>query len=383
MSTGRLWPCEWEDYTDWVSGVTVRRLTNHFGHSNHLYFTNPGWYDEDRRLLFGSDRDNRVNLFSIELATGEITQVTDFDSRPNRPQPAVQTATVNPTRGEVYLFNGPVLTAVDLVTFETRELWAAPEGYRRSMTNCTADGRYVCLGIYEDIPARLGIEPGRFSYAGFPETWAAHPESRIYAVDTDSGAARVLWREQTWIGHVNTSPTRPELITFCHEGPWDKVDNRIWGMDITTGKPWMIRPREDEKERVGHEYWFTDGLHLGYHGNRPDGTAFLGTIRYDNTERVEADFSHWTGHLHSNDAALIAGDGGEVIRLWKRTGSAYDGPRVLAVHKSSMVIQRVHPHPRFTPDGTAVLFTSDRTGYGNLYLAPVPDFEALPPAKDE
>ena len=391
MTAGQTWPAEWETYEDWVSGARVRRLTNHKGHSHHLYFTNPGWYDDGRRLLFGSDRDNRTNLFSIELATGEITQVTDFDSTPGRPQPRVQTTTVNPTRAEAYLWHGPVLTAIDLTTFETRPLWEGPNGFRQSMINCTADGQYVCAGVFEDVTARLGIEPGRFSYAGFPETFEAHPDSRIYKIATDGSGADLVWQEQCWIGHVNTSPTQPTILTFCHEGPWDRVDNRIWGLDITDGTPWMIRAREHETERVGHEYWYADGVRIGYHGVHPDGTAFLGRIRYDNSERVEADFSHWTGHIHSNDEACIAGDGGEVIRLWQWTGSTYEGPRVLAVHKSSMVIQQVHPHPRFTPDGpqneaagggAQVLFTSDRTGYGNLYLADVPAFERLPMADE-
>ncbi len=29
--------------------------------------------------------------------------------------------------------------------------------------------------------------------------------------------------------------------------------------------------------------------------------------------------------------------------------------------------QHTHPHPRFSPDGSRVLFTSDRTGYAQLY----------------
>lgn len=38
----------------------------------------------------------------------------------------------------------------------------------------------------------------------------------------------------------------------------------------------------------------------------------------------------------------------------------------------------LHVHPRLSPDGKQVLFTSDMSGYGNLYLVDVPDFESLP-----
>ena len=37
-----------------------------------------------------------------------------------------------------------------------------------------------------------------------------------------------------------------------------------------------------------------------------------------------------------------------------------------------------HPHPRLTPDGRHVLYTSDVSGYANLYLAPVGEVDDLP-----
>jgi oligogalacturonide lyase len=43
-----------------------------------------------------------------------------------------------------------------------------------------------------------------------------------------------------------------------------------------------------------------------------------------------------------------------------------------------MHIQKVHVHPRFNAAGTHVLFTSDVSGYGNLYLVEMPAFAALP-----
>jgi oligogalacturonide lyase len=377
MSRGRVWPSEWREYTDSVSGVRVRQLTNYKGHSHHLYFTNPGWYDGGRRLLFGSDRENRTNLFGIDLETGEITQLTDLEPVDPPRETQFLSACVNPRRDEAYFWYDRQLIALDLQSLDMRALWEMPEGFMRSMINCTADGRYVCAGIFEDLSDRFRIDYLR-GYVGFRETWEAHPLSRIVRVATDGSGAEVVWEERSWIGHVNTSPTQPNLITFCHEGPWDKVDNRIWGLNLETGEAWMIRPRRDG-ESVGHEYWHADGIHIGYHGRWPDGRKFFGMIRYDNSDNVEVDFPHETGHIHSNDFSLIVGDGGRVVRLWKRKGEGFDGPRVLCEHRSSFHIQQVHVHPRFTPDGRQVLFTSDVSGYGNLYLVQVPEeFESLP-----
>ncbi|MBM4047283.1 MAG: oligogalacturonide lyase, partial [Planctomycetes bacterium] len=54
---------------------------------------------------------------------------------------------------------------------------------------------------------------------------------------------------------------------------------------------------------------------------------------------------------------------------------------LLCEHRSSCHVQQVHVHPRFTPDGKQVLFTSNVSGYGNVYLADVPVFESLPELK--
>lgn len=383
MSKGRFWPPEWRDYRDPRTNVTVRQLTNYKGHSHHLYFTNSGWYDDDRKLLFGSDRENRTNLFSIGLETGEITQLTDLEPVEHPYETNFLSTCINPIREEAYFWYDRKILALDLKTLETRTLWEMSSGFLRSMLNCTADGRYICAGIFEDLSSRFRIDYLR-GYVGFRETWKAHPLSRIIRVAVDGSGAETIWEEKNWIGHVNTSPTKANLITFCHEGPWDKVDNRIWGLNLNTGEAWMIRPREG-KESVGHEFWLADGVHIGYHGRWPNGEKFFGRIRYDNTDRIEFKFPHETGHIHSNNFFLIVGDGGredQIIKIWRRNEEELEGPRVLCEHRSSFHIQNVHVHPRFSPDGSQVLYTSDVSGYGNLYLVKVPEFESLPKIKD-
>ncbi len=56
---------ERKTYIDPCSGVEVTQLTDYKGHSHHFYFTNSGWYENGRKLLFGSDRNNRTNLFGV------------------------------------------------------------------------------------------------------------------------------------------------------------------------------------------------------------------------------------------------------------------------------------------------------------------------------
>jgi len=281
-------------------------------------------------------------------------------------------------REEAYYWHDLTLMALDLATKQTRPLHQVDRGWCISMTNCSADGRHVYFGIWEDLSKKFRIDLLR-GYVGFKETFEARPLSKLTEVATTTGQSRVLLEERHWIGHVNTSPTRRNLLTFCHEGPWNLVDQRIWGLDTDTGRAWKIRPTSG-KEATGHEYWYADGLRIGYHGLDARGKPMVGRIRYDGTDRHETSFPGQTGHTFSLDERLIVGDGGGVIRLWRHDGQGYSLPRVLCRHDSSMRIQQAHPHPRISPDGTYVVFTSDRSGYCNVYRAGIVDFDKLPPA---
>ena len=379
MGKGTIWPVEQTTWTDPETGVAVRQLTNYKGHSHHFYFTNAGWYDQGRKLLFGSDRNNRTDLFGVDLESGLMTQLTDLDQPPPPAETSFLFASKNPQRDEVYFWHGRQLVALDLATLEERPLWRAPDGFLTNMTNVTADGRYLCTGLYEDLSHRFQVNLLR-GYVGFRDYWAAFPRSQVMRIDTLTGEAEVVFEENYWIGHVNTSPTLPSIATYCHEGPWQEVDNRIWGLDLSDGSTWAIRPGP-EGERVGHEYWFADGEQIGYHGHSAAGEPFYGCIRYDNSARTEAPFPADSTHFHSNDLNLIVGDGqrdNPYLMLWRWQDGAFEGPRRVLTHRGSFQIQAVHVHPRFSPDGSQIVFTSDADGYGNVHLLATPDFDALP-----
>jgi oligogalacturonide lyase len=291
-------------------------------------------------MLIGSDRGNATNLCSVDLETGEITQLTDLAPQPLPYPTYLLRVSIDQANEKAYFGYGRQIVGVDLNSLEMTPLWEMPEGFQRNMVNVTSDGEHVCVGIYE-----------------------------IPSMEAACDVAR---------NHVNTSPTQPNLLTFCHEGPWHLVDHRIWGLDTATGKAWKIRPRMVEQERVGHEYWYMDGIHVGYHGIKPDGTKVFGRVRYDNEDLVEVAFPFETGHIHSNDFSMIVGDGGQEIRLWKWNGEAFEGPRALSVHRCSKRDQMFHVHPRFRSDGKQVVYTSDAPAYGQVFVADVPEFSALP-----
>ena len=390
MGKGRVFNDPPFIYRDSYSGREIWQLTDYYGHSNHFYFTDPCWFNGNRSLAFTSDRENQSNLFRYDLDTACITQMTDLAGR-GRPGGCVSQVT-----GEVYFWWGNKLHALHLETLEERILCEIePPLKPRGRANPTADGKYVCSMLQDEPPEdapRIS-----FAYSRFREFFLARPLSQIIRVEVATGKVEVIYEHKCYTGHVNTSPTRPEILTYCHEGPWAEVEQRIWGLNIQTGETWKIRPQDGSLGMrgglaIGHEYWFADGERMGYHGRPREGKGehVFGHLRWDNTDHMEVSFPYHSTHFHSLDESMMVGDGTSAFRdhpqafiqLFRWDGECYVGPKALAFHRSTFNNQHAHPHPRFTPDGRAVLYSSDLTAYSNMYLVQVGDFDDLPDLAD-
>jgi len=373
---------EGRTFQDPLTGATIRQVTDWRAHSYHLYFTQNDLWDGGRRMVIVSHRGNAENLYSVELSSGELTRITDFDSAA---QPHLQRTFVNPRRDEAYFINDGTLLAVDLHSGTLRPLWALPAGYNTSICSCTADGKTVCLSLREDLSDRIRMDLTH-GYVGFVEYFEARPHCQIVTVSVDGGDARVIYDRRCWVGHVNTSPTLPDVLTFCHEGPWDRVDHRIWMLRTTGGEPTKLRP-QGPGERIGHEYWFADGERVGYHGTRGDVNRF-GWTRWDGSGGRDYNFPYGSLHFHSLDETFIVGDGGPQrphLRLWRLCGDTYEGPRILTRHRGTFHAQILHVHPRMFRDPVdgrlRIVYTADTREYGNVYIADVGEFESLPAAE--
>ena len=259
------------------------------------------------------------------------------------------------------------------------ELCNIPKGYGRHIISIGADGKYVYTSFHEDVRSRRVGNT-------LQDTFDAHPHSMVIKIAIDGSSQKVIYEDDNFIAHVNASPKNPNILTFCHEGYWDMVDHRLWGLDITSGRAHKIHICKP-KEAIGHEYWYADGNRLGYHGvlnsyrtgpgdENLHGDRQLGAVNFDNTDDRSFEFPFHTGHIFSNDESLIVGDGdriGRYIRLWKLEQDGYASPRALCLHNCSFKMQTSHVHPRLTPDGKAVLYTSDESGYNQVYLVKIPD----------
>jgi oligogalacturonide lyase len=357
---------------------SLEPLTDFDGDSHHLYFTNSGWYDDGSRLLVVGNHAGATNLYGLHLGSRTAVQLTDEPAETDR----LMFSSLNPRRPEAYFWRSRDLVAIDIKTFAERVIYTCPSEYRVDMTSVTCDGLYVCTAICEDPGNRFELDLLN-GYVGMQEYWSLNPHSQVLLIDVENGGARSILEKRSWIGHVNASPAVPHLATYCHEGPWESVDNRIWGIDLRDGRSWQIRPRQ-QGEMVGHEYWLADGHTVGFHGRYADGTPFYGTIRADGTRHREWACGQRSMHIHSNGEELIIGDGDRknpALLAWRvrkgvpvrpeQAAGNLEGPVTILRHGCSFATQARHTHPRLSPDGTYLIFVSDAGGKGRLYKLPL------------
>jgi oligogalacturonide lyase len=388
MNPFNVYKSETKLHTDRVTGVNIKQLTSWKGHSTHPYFTEDGWYGNDTKMLMMSDRNNVRNIHSICMESGEISRLTDM---PSGGPDISSSLAINKQRNEVYFMYQRQLFSLDISTLETRILYTTPDGYNFAGTKPMACGKRVVGALKEDLSGKVYANTSA-GYIGMRETFQANPKCSIICIDVETGKVDEIWNEDVWLGHVNPSPTQPNLLTFCHEGPWNLVDHRIWLLDINTGNVSKLRERKAEGELVGHEYWFMDGLHVGYQCHSPQpktddnnkrGETWFGYVKYDGTGEVEADECKHPrstpDHIHSLDEKTFCSDTGKSINIFRNDGGKFDGPRTLCMHDGAFFWGGHHPHPRVTRDGKWVVYNSNCLGYCNIYMAEIPeDFGALP-----
>lgn len=212
------------------------------------------------------------------------------------------------------------------------------------------------------------------------------------------GTMKTLFHSTDWIGHMLFSPTDPNLIMYCHEGPWQKVD-RIWMIHADGTQNTLIHKRTMLMEIAGHEFWGLDGKTIWYDWQYPKGEDFF-LVGYDLSTHKKIAYhmqrNDWSIHFNlTKDLDMFTGDGGdsgqvarapdgEWIELFhpEMVGGAEGAlndpnfwqPGVFnAEHLVNMAHQnyRGEPNPRFSPDKKLVFFSSNMFGPSYVFAVEV------------
>jgi oligogalacturonide lyase len=216
---------------------------------------------------------------------------------------------------------------------------------------------------------------------------AAHLPLVLFTIDLRTGAMKTLLHSTDWVNHLLFSSTDPQLLMYCHEGPWQKVD-RIWTIHTDGTHNVLIHKRTMFMEIAGHEFWGHDGKTIWYDWQTPKGEDFwLAGYNLETGKRTAYHMqrNEWSIHFNvSADGTLFCGDGGdpgqvahapdgEWLYLFRPEMKPGDGintsdfiqPGVFHAERlvnMSKHNYRLEPNVSFTPDQKWVIFRSNMFG---------------------
>lgn len=222
------------------------------------------------------------------------------------------------------------------------------------------------------------------------------------------GDVKVLLHSTDWVNHLLFSPTDPELLMYCHEGPWQKVD-RIWMIHTDGTHNTMIHKRTMYMEIFGHEFWGLDGETIWYDWQYPKGEDFFlagYNLKTGKHTAYHLQRNEWGIHFNlTRDLDLFCDDGGDPQQVARAKDGEWiellhpqmitDGPGSLnepdfwqpgVFHAEHLVNMSHHyyreePNVRFSPDKKLVIFTSNMFGPSYVFGAEVA--KADNPSADE
>ena len=155
----------------------------------------------------------------------------------------------------------------------------------------------------------------------------------LFTISTKTGEMKEILREHEWLGHLQFSPTDPNLIMFCHEGTWHEVD-RIWTVHTDGTGLTKIHTRTMNMEIAGHEFFSRRRQNDLVRSADPARRGFLGRglqRGYGQRTWYHLQQNEWSVHYNvSPDGTLFAGTAA-IPAKWQRrrtaSGSTYFVPR--------------------------------------------------------
>jgi len=408
MPAGKTVSCRFSRYRDPFTGREVTRLTDPEYVSHHMYFYNRMTTSDGSRLLICMKREEGRQLYLLNLKSGEALQLTE-GAEPDDYSGQIETG----DRAVLYVQDGSFWRQ-EINTGERRRLYSPPEGWRMGAPCPSADFRY--FAFTEDEESTFPEpKPGVF-WNSFEQNCLAKPHCRIRYLDSHTGHVFTVYDTRCWLSHTQINPAKPDLILFAHEGPYNRIDARLWLIEADTehagggvcGKNLRCCRQQPDDLILTHEFWFPDGRHLGYVRREMSGKkqesicvmepetlkeeTFMDCSPYahficDRKQQFfvgDAQTSDLPIHLlnqegqkkkqQSRAARLLAGGkpepGNDFIYLVdarKREESrlVWHGTSWLAVYGNP---QDSHPHPCFSEDNTKVFYTSDLFGKPAVFM---------------
>ena len=340
--------------TDPKSKRRIRQVTNHPSVHHHPFFFVPAYDQAGKRLIFVSYRSGSPQIFFEDRTSGELVQITERDDL------ADWSIYPSPDGRFVYFTAGTGAWRVDLDDFSETQLadFGAVEMREKGMVGAAMGTTALSAdGCWWAIPVKAG------------------KVTRFVVVDTQTKKSSVILERDT-IGHPQFCPDDGNLILYA--GP---LTDRVWIVGRRGENNRRVYEREHRMQWVTHEVWLPGRRAIAF-VDWPRGMRLLdvesGEAVWLNRfpawhaapdlsgERFVCDTNFpdvglYVIPLDNQPVYLCASNASSEGVHWGGPFPYNDGPVAVEAR------QHTHPHPRFSPDSSRVVFTSDRSGYAQIY----------------
>jgi hypothetical protein len=367
-----------------------RRLTT-LGEINQTpnYHTNIGFTADSETLVFWTKREDRGAVCKVQVATGDITQLTDpvanFGYEPHiQGGPYPRMCLAPQSRWLVYT-EMRTLRAVHLDTLEEKTLireigteWEI--GY----PSVSADEQFAILPLspmHPQVAAGARVTASYFEHFSGGESM----RFRLLQVPLMGGESEVVYQEEGCRSfHSVHSPVNNDLILIDRDFPpryWGGSDGkttRIWTLRLSSGVLTELASQDANCFQV-HAVWTWDGENIIYHGQSASGGHFIGLCDQGGKTVREWDFSgapHY-GHISAmagRPALILDGNLSNNLLMWLYYNDDQPRVEVIAAHDTqwdTILGQAPHPHPLSSPDGRWISFNRARNGRTEIVVVRV------------
>lgn len=360
MAKGDVLPSEATEFRDPETGVRIRQVTTHPSIHHHPFYYVPTYDDAMRWLFFVSHRTGSSQFFTERRRTGELIQLTDRED--------LTEWSLHPSHDGQHLY------------FTTKT-----GGWRLHMDSLRED-QIVDLGGSKKSSGMVGAGMGTTSLSHDGQWWAIAVRrddvAQLMVVNTSTGASHIVCENEV-IGHPQFHPNDANLIRYG--GPYDR---RLWVTERNGDHHRLVYERDvEKKEWIVHECW------------RPHSREILTTNWPHGVMAIDIDSGHsrWITHFNAwhpmvdpTGTRMVADTKDPDIGLQLfDIADVSAQPKLLCHSKASSVgehwntdhcpyddgpvnvyaPQHTHPHPSFSPDGEWIVYTSDRSGTGQIFEA--------------
>jgi oligogalacturonide lyase len=361
------------EYTDPDTGARVLLLYNDpKTPSGVIYFTQASITPDSRyalvRNLVPAAGHTAGLMYRYDFQTGQLVKLTDLMTK---------NQVMVPKSGNMYFTSDQdhSIYVTNIFTLKTRKVADIPPDLICSSGLTVNVDETLVVGT-----ANLASDQQKAS--GFDETFSLHLTNILFDADINTGKVTELLRINTWLGHTQFSPTDPNLLMYCHEGPWAAVD-RIWTMPIDDpSKTETVLKRTEVNEIAGHEFWSADGSTIWYDHNFRNNPAkhYLEGKNLSTGVVTRYPITALFGSIHyvqSPDGKFFVCDGG--TRRNPQDQAMYalvpDNGKLDAIKLCSMAknnYKDAEPNPHLTPDQHWALFTATFSGLSECYAVQMP-----------